>query len=146
MDNDKFKGLFLDSYNSTIYGKINDEYSKYENRFGHYDVINCRCKSNELIFDKLENYIDKGEKMEIEKKETMSFEEFIERKDETFVGVKIILNEEKVEKYCNEYGYSIMNKYYLNDDCIKLYPKSIRVYGDVIPLDLIEEVEVTIRY
>ena len=85
--------------------------------------------------------------MEIEKKETMGFEEFIERKDEKFVGVKIILNEEKVEKYCNEYGYSINNEYCLDgNDCIKLYPKSIKVFGIVIPLDIIEEVEVTIRY
>ena len=86
--------------------------------------------------------------MEIEKTEKMSFDEFIERKDETFVTAKIVLNEEKVSEYNEEYGYHLSTDYYVSSNArVKLYPKSIKIDDEyIVPLEFIEEVLVTVRY
>lgn len=89
-----------------------------------------------------------GEKqMLIEKTEKMSWEEFLEKKDEKFKKAKIILNEEKVKKFNENYGRDLSYTWNIDyETVVTLYPKAVNVGYKTIPFSFIEEVEVTIRY
>lgn len=92
------------------------------------------------------------DKMQIEKEENMSFQDFLEKKDESFYKTTIRLDEEKVEELSKNYGIHLSNTYPLSDDTvIKIFPKTIKLKypncrDDVIPLSLIKDVEVVVRY
>ena len=146
MYSNNFKESLIDSHKNMISERLSDKFPEYKIGWV-YSPIKYICENNNLIFDDLKKYVNIGENMEIEKKETMSLEEFIERKDDTFIKAKINVNEEKRKKYYGEYGRFLLPDYNIGfDSRIKLYTKAIKIHEEVIPFDFIENIEVTIKY
>lgn len=117
--------------------------------------INKYCPTNvihELEPCKVEFIKTEVDKMQIEKEEIMSFQDFLEKKDESFYKTTIRLDEERVEELSKNYGIYLSNTYPLSDDTvIKIFPESIKLKypncrDDVIPLSFIKDVEVVVRY